>query len=206
MIPSQASDWQELDRLIDGACDQSLSADELATLGRWLIEVPEACDRYVACMDVHGRLGWQAMPGKPFSISELAHYTQVDCLSEDESDELSTLVLGNPSLFPFLGNTLHGAVGYFSSGWPVAYLIATVIFGIGLLIGSHVYVSQPVQVARQSSLPSPSGCRAEDGACWQDYGHGRLQVGRGFRVQDSGFRGRKSEIRNQKSEISCRPR
>ena len=45
-------------------------------------------------------------------------------------------------------------VGYFSSGWPVAYMVATVIFGIGLLIGSVVHVSQPAQVARQSSVPS----------------------------------------------------
>ena len=163
MIPSQSSDWQELDRLIDGACDQSLSADELATLGRWLIEVPEACDRYVACMDVHGRLGWQAMPGKPFSISELAHYTQVDYLSEDNRHELSTFIAGNPPLLSFLGNTIHGAVGWFSSGWPVAYMIATVICGVSMLIGSVVHVSSPVQVARQSvplpppvsSLPSP---------------------------------------------------
>ena len=29
----------------------------------------------------------------------------------------------------------HPTLGYFSSGWPVAYLMATVIFGIGLLIG-----------------------------------------------------------------------
>ena len=56
----------------------------------------------------------------------------------------------------FLSTTLHGTVGYFSSGWPVAYLVATVIFGIGLLVSAHVYVSQPVQVAKQSaSLPSP---------------------------------------------------
>ena len=38
----------------------------------------------------------------------------------------------------------------------MAYLVATVIFGIGLLIGSVVHVSQPEQVARQSvPLPSP---------------------------------------------------
>ena len=52
--------------------------------------------------------------------------------------------------------TIPGTVGCFSSGWPVAYLIATVIFGVSLLIGSLVPVSQPVQVARQSSLPSRS--------------------------------------------------
>ena len=50
----------------------------------------------------------------------------------------------------------HGTarVGYFSSGWPVAYLIATVISGIALVVGALVPISQPVQVARQSSPPS----------------------------------------------------
>ena len=55
----------------------------------------------------------------------------------------------------FLGNVAHGTFGYISSGWPLAYLIATVIFGVGLLIGSHIYVSQPEQVAEQSA-PLPS--------------------------------------------------
>jgi hypothetical protein len=51
--------------------------------------------------------------------------------------------------------------GYFASGWPVAYLVATVIFGIGLMIGGLVHVSQPEPYAGSSvpvrtvSLPSP---------------------------------------------------
>jgi hypothetical protein len=47
-----------------------------------------------------------------------------------------------PMPAPF-GHTLYGMVGHFSSGWPVAYLIATVVFGIGLVIGAIVHVSQP---------------------------------------------------------------
>jgi hypothetical protein len=59
-----------------------------------------------------------------------------------------------PSL-SFLSPTLHGTIGYFSSGWPAAYLVATVICGVGLLIGAFVHVSQPTQVARLS-VPLPS--------------------------------------------------
>ena len=55
--------------------------------------------------------------------------------------------------FSLLSTTLHGTVGFFSSGWPVAYMIATVICGVGMLIGSLVHVSEPAQVARQSSTP-----------------------------------------------------
>ena len=48
----------------------------------------------------------------------------------------------------FLTNIIHGPVGFYS-GWPVAYLIATVIFGIGALIGSVTYVSHPGQIAER---------------------------------------------------------
>lgn len=43
-----------------------------------------------------------------------------------------------------------GAVGYFSSGWPAAYLIAIVVFGIGLAITSLVRVSHPGRVADET--------------------------------------------------------
>ena len=58
--------------------------------------------------------------------------------------------LGRSSSLFFLSPTLHGAFGYLSSGWPVAYLLATVIFGIGALVGSHIYVSRYEHVANNS--------------------------------------------------------
>jgi hypothetical protein len=44
------------------------------------------------------------------------------------------------------------ATGYFSSGWPVAYMVAMVVFGIGLAIGALVHVSQPLYVAAKGPL------------------------------------------------------
>ena len=66
---------------------------------------------------------------------------------------IAIVEMPSPLPIPLLTTTLPGTVGWFSSGWPVAYLVATLIFGIGLLVGSHTYVSEPVQVARQSSVP-----------------------------------------------------
>ena len=57
--------------------------------------------------------------------------------------------------FPFL-TSLPGTVGFFASGWPVAYMIATVIVGIGLWIGSFIPAFYPEQVAGQSSVPRQS--------------------------------------------------
>ena len=65
-------------------------------------------------------------------------------------------LLGDRPLPTFLTTALHGTVGYFPEGMPLAYLVATVMTGLGLLIGSLIPVSHPEQVARQSApLPSP---------------------------------------------------
>jgi hypothetical protein len=56
--------------------------------------------------------------------------------------------------FPVLSSTPYGTVGYFSSGWPVAYLVAAMILLVGIGIGAVMHVSQPAQVARQSA-PGP---------------------------------------------------
>ena len=49
------------------------------------------------------------------------------------SEEIAKEDQTSPSVFPlptFLSTTFHGTIGY-SSGWPVAYLVATVITGLG---------------------------------------------------------------------------
>jgi hypothetical protein len=59
--------------------------------------------------------------------------------------------------FPELGLPTQNAHGFFSSGWPVAYLVASVIFAVALSVAALVHVSQPTEVVRHSTLPSPSG-------------------------------------------------
>jgi hypothetical protein len=39
--------------------------------------------------------------------------------------------------------TLQGTLGHFSTGWPMAYLIATAMMAFGLLVCAHTYISQP---------------------------------------------------------------
>jgi hypothetical protein len=53
----------------------------------------------------------------------------------------------------------RGAIGYISSGWPMAYLVATAILVTGLLIGAFTYISQPAEFIVNESNPrslSPS--------------------------------------------------
>jgi hypothetical protein len=56
----------------------------------------------------------------------------------------------------FADNTSLGTYSRFTSGWPLAYLIATVIFAIGLTTAALVHMSQPAQlVAPSTPRPSP---------------------------------------------------
>ena len=157
MTPSNLAKLREL---LCCLREGQLSPEQAIQLDGLLSADPEARLFYVRYMDLCANLFWSV-------------------LSDDGHRQLMTQVLEAPksevppsSPFPSLLDTMpHGATGYFS-GWPVAYLVATVIFGIGLLVGSLVHVSQPAQVARQSSAAQPGGGRAEDGACRADHRHG----------------------------------
>lgn len=60
-------------------------------------------------------------------------------------------LLAPSNLSCVLGNACHGAINYFSSGWPLAYLVTTVIFAVGGLIGYFTPASLPsTQVGEQS--------------------------------------------------------
>ena len=101
-----------------------------------------------------------------------------------------TFCASSPSpLLSYLGSTLHGTVGYFSSDWPLAYLVATAILGIALLIGSLVPVSEPAQVARQSSVPGRVDAEPKTELVGRITGMVDCQFikGSGFRVQGSGL-------------------
>ena len=58
-------------------------------------------------------------------------------------------ILPAPGVF---GHTFHATINYLPSGWLMAYLVATVMTAVGLLVCSHTYVSRPDQVTSLSPL------------------------------------------------------
>jgi hypothetical protein len=121
------------------------------------------------------------------------------------SDDTGVAIASPSAVVPWrlFGSAAYGSTGYFSSGWPVAYLVATAIFAIGLVIGAIVQVSEPAQTVQQiefgkdlrRQLPMPHasvvGCITGMVDCvWE---------GPGNRVQGSGTANHKSEIRNHES-------
>ena len=128
------------DFLVAGASNE-LTDESWADFERLLRENDEACRLYAGCVGISVLL--------PSILSSMPN--------EDgaSSDGLFPMQPGQaiPSPLDLSGTAWHGIGGYFASGWPVAYLIATLIFAIGLAIGAFVHVSQPTPIA----LPTHSG-------------------------------------------------
>ena len=149
----------ELHDLFDRLQDDDFSEDDRLRLNELLAAGEEQRRCFITYMDIHSWLAGEGIEKKTPSEERLVFATP---------QPPSSPVLA------FLGSAAHGTFGYISSGWPLAYLAATMIFGVGLLIGSLVPVSYTEQMARQSSVPSRLDAEAKGGTCWLGYGHGRL--------------------------------
>jgi hypothetical protein len=125
--------------VMDGECGE-LADRQWAEFEGLLRESDDACRTYAEYMGVYALLR-----------------DVLDAAPDDSSPSPNVLAPELPGAVPAFPTGLwHGAVGFFASGWPVAYLIATVVVGLGMLIGAFTYVSRPEQVVQHSpALHSP---------------------------------------------------
>ena len=140
-IPLPDKFWSLLDSAGDGALDQT-QADELATL----------LESNSTARDVF------------FDQVELWTNIRLLVRAERASDAGLTAVQASfqpatplPSGPAFSLPYQHGTIDYLSSGWPMAYLIATVVVSIGIAIAAITHVSDPESrplVQHSDSLPS----------------------------------------------------
>ena len=146
------------DRLADLAeliCDEIASKDDLIELDSLMLADEALCCRYVDYCRVHGALRLESRAHR--AAQKACKQLNNDPIATISDDSHSAEAVG-PSFAPiFLSTTLHSAVGYLSSGWPVAYLAATVIFGIGLVIGTITQVSHPEYCADTSAPATELG-------------------------------------------------
>ena len=128
----------EVRSLIEAVCDGMANDVQVRNLESLLLADEEARNFYVDLLDLDAKL--QRLVG---SLQE-----GDAALREFIAFELMSSQQPTPA---FVSTTLHTTLGYFSEGMPLAYLLATMIVGVGLLIGSQIYVSGPEQVAWQLS-------------------------------------------------------
>ena len=143
----------EILSLLSALCDDAADQENLHRLEKSVGQDPDRMGLIFDYLQLHGDLRFEFI-GRKASAPVLLEIDNISTQRSDIEDESGQ----RPALArAFFSIALHDTIGYFPEGMPLAYLIATVITGLGVLIASHVYMSRPEQVARQSApLPSPS--------------------------------------------------
>ena len=176
----------ELAALLSGLIEDRLAPSQFERLGQILETDAAARATYRDHLSMHAMLYWrwhQNPSGEQRgSTGEGIDGTKRDGLPVRHSGSRpsslpSTFTPLSPPALTFLSAAFHGTLGCLPDGMPLAYLIATAVTGLGLLIGSVIQVAGPDEVVRQSaslsSPPLPSPLRGRP-----DHRHGRLQVGK----------------------------
>jgi hypothetical protein len=144
---------QELDLLLDRLCEGGIEEDMLA-MSRLikLIDESKVCrHRYLDILELHTTL-WM-LGGDGTSSTDISATATPTTLRVSHQGEL----FGSGSVpYTFLDNAIHGTFGYLSSDWLVSYLVATIIFVVGSLITSHIYIPQPEQIVDNSPSIAPA--------------------------------------------------
>jgi hypothetical protein len=154
----------ELHDLLDAVYEDTFSDSQVVQLQALLKNSCSARREYLRAINLHGTLYWdlggEPQPGRlssasrPTVIRETHSVASSDDTRSKIPGESPVSALPSSRFPPFLTNTFPGTAGYFSSDWPVAYLVATVILVIGLMIASLVPVSHVQQIGKQSPAPS----------------------------------------------------
>ena len=140
--------YDEVASLLSAMADSGLGESQRHRLAELVAADPELCEFYLAFVEVDTMLAWE------HGTINTRFDTSFRSFVPPSLQDVCAVSAVVPPPFPLLSTTLPGTAGFFSSGWLVAYLVATVICGVSMLVGSLMPVSQPVQVARQSSAPS----------------------------------------------------
>jgi hypothetical protein len=132
----------ELRSLADAVCSETASDEQIEAIGT-LLEGDKAAQRFFLG---YCRLHTELL----FSFrGQQAHQSALAAI------RFQATVAASPSMLGIISAT-DGSTGWLSSGWPVAYLIAAAILGVGLLVGAVTRVSQPLHIVQHTpTLPAP---------------------------------------------------
>lgn len=142
-----------VDRVLNVAglvCDETAAESDLAEMDAILLADQQSRNDYLDYCWMHVALESQL---RVRAAAQKAHQQISAELGVPVPSDINAATDASSSPMPlnFFSTTLHTTLGYFSEGIPLAYLLATVLFGAGLLIGSRIYVSGPERLARDIS-------------------------------------------------------
>ena len=136
----------ELPELIEACVNGTATAEQISSLDHRMATDPQACKLYARYMH---------------TLCALRTWSEYQMVEQEGSDFASASVTrlsdslekrNDARVVPAF--SLPGAFNYLSSGWPMAYLIATLVVSVGIAIAAVTHVSRPIQVVGPSTLPS----------------------------------------------------
>ncbi len=144
--------------LVHAAFDGSITPEQADQLGVLLESDPEACRIYGECAAIEAELHLliRTRNASRKSCGQIAAEAQLE-----EENALPSPAPANAPVLGFLGNIYNNTVGFFSQDLPFSLLVATVVTGLGLWIGSLIAITHHIQVAKAPSLPSASRTAAD---------------------------------------------
>lgn len=131
-------DTTELWTLAEAACSGSVAEEQRERLNALLAGDDDAMLFYSTYLRMHGTLLWHC---------------------RDATVRPTTSLPSPPAVLPPIAATpvprlpstiFQTTLNHLSSGWPMAYLLATVIVGIGIAVMAIVRVPQPIEIVEKS--------------------------------------------------------
>ena len=188
--------------LVGKICDEGATQDDLLELDSMVKGNPAARKHYLGYCQMHSALRLELRASR----ATLAACQQISSEAFPEEDALfnaeqtaPSVCESSPAVPPM---PRFSTFGFFSEDLPLAYLVATVITGLGLLIGAFTHVSQPEQMFVQASKNTQRETAiAENPPLASAVGQITGMVDCKWFV-GSGQEDSKSEIRNLRSAVS----
>lgn len=148
----------ELRGLLESVFEDRIDEFERQRLEELLKSDRIARQEYLRAINIHGTLLWD-FGGQPCSDAPCDSFESNDELPSVSCAELESPIAScgasatrSPQL-PIVNNDgIPSTFSYQSSGWPMAYLMATAMTVLGLLVCANTYISQPARVASDIAL------------------------------------------------------
>ena len=142
-------------RLAEAVCEKTASSEELAELDSLLLADEASCYRYLSYCRMHVGLKMDMLSHEAAKNA----CKRIDMELADTAAMASDISCGQISSgipLNLLSTTFHSTVGFFSQEIPFSLLIATVVTGLGLWIGSIIFVTHHKQIADNNQPPRPT--------------------------------------------------
>ncbi len=141
-------DHDDFSPLLDAACDGLLNDAQLDELAAALECDADACKTYIDHISLQADIRFL---GRAERLCQIG----LDGVQAKLSQPSQPTAAPMPALGLF-SSAFNGTIGFFSQEVPFSLLIATVVTGLGLLMGSFIYVSHHNQIADNDRPASPS--------------------------------------------------